>query len=112
MPCLYLLWLGTPLLRHKSKIKAIVEKCFFAVEPHFIFTSLPLLPAIKKDVFLASLLSNLVYNFLYHCDSQYIGCTSQQLQDRICQAVPNFITIASCELARLYVIKCLKHIQK
>ena len=31
---LHLPWLGTPSVRHESKIKASVEKCFFAVEQH------------------------------------------------------------------------------
>ena len=26
-----------------------------------------------------------------HCDFRYVGCTSQRLQDRICQHVPKFI---------------------
>ena len=50
-----------------------------------------LFPAIKKDVLPASLLSNVVYNFLCHCDSRYIGRTSQRLQDKIRQYVPKFI---------------------
>ena len=45
LPCL-----ETPLVRYETKIKASVEKCFFAVEQLAIFTSRPLLPAIKKDV--------------------------------------------------------------
>ena len=39
----------------------------------------------------ALLLCNVVYNFLCHCDSQYVDCISQQLQDRIHQQVPKFI---------------------
>ena len=39
----------------------------------------------------ALLLSNVLYNFLFHCDSRYVGRTSQRLQDRICQHVPKFI---------------------
>ena len=38
----------TPLVRHESKIKTIVEKSFLAIDPRVIFTSRPLLPAIKK----------------------------------------------------------------
>ena len=87
---LHLPWLGTPSVRHESKIKARVKKCFFAVEQRVIFTSQPLLPAIKKDMWPASLLSN-VYNFSCHCDSWYVGNTSQRLQLRICQHVPKFI---------------------
>ena len=68
-----------------------MEKCLFAVEQRVIFTSCPLLPAIKKDVLPASLSSNVVYNFLCHCDSRYVGRTSQRLQVKIRQHVPKFI---------------------
>ena len=43
---LYLPWLGTPSVGRESKVN--VEKCFFAVKQRVIFTSRPLLPAIKK----------------------------------------------------------------
>ena len=56
---LHLTWLGSPSVGLENKIKARVKKCFFAVE-HVIFTSRPLLSAIKKNVFPASLLSNVV----------------------------------------------------
>ena len=78
---LHLPWLGTPSVGLEHKIKASVEKCFFAVEQRVIFRSRPLLPAIKNDVLPVSLLSNVVYNFSCHCDSRYVGHTSQRLQD-------------------------------
>ena len=67
-------WLGTPSVGLQNKIKDNVEKCFFAVEQR-VFTSCPLLPAIKEDVLPASLLSNEVYNFSCHCDSGGGGFT-------------------------------------
>ena len=73
MPCL-----GTPSVGLKNKIKASVEKCFFAVEQRIIFTSRPLL-AIKKDVLPTSFLSIVVFNFSCHCNSRYVGSTSQRL---------------------------------
>ena len=91
LPCL-----GTPSVGLKNKIKASVEKCFFVVEQRVIFTSRPLLPAIKKNVLPASLLSNVIYYFSCHCDSRYVGRTSQQLQDRIHQHVPKFIKTGQC----------------
>ena len=92
MPCyLHLPWLGIPSVGLENKIKASVKKCFFAVEQRVIFTSCPLLPAIKKDVLPALLLNNVVYNFSCHCDNRYVGRTSQRLQDRIRQHVPKFI---------------------
>ena len=57
-------WLETPSVGIENKIKASVEKCFFAVEQRVLFTSRPLLPAIKNDLLPASLLCNVVYNFL------------------------------------------------
>ena len=39
----------------------------------------------------ASHLSNVVYNFSCHCDSRYVGHTSQRLQDGIRHHVPKFI---------------------
>ena len=47
---LHLPWLGTPSVGLENKIKANVEKCFFAVKQRVIFTSRPFLPGIKKDV--------------------------------------------------------------
>ena len=44
---LHLPWLGTPSVGLENKIKASVEKCFLAVEHHVVFTSRPLLSAIK-----------------------------------------------------------------
>ena len=56
-----------------------------------IFRSLSPLPAIKKNVLLALLLSNVAYNVLCHCDSRYVDRTFQRLQDRIRQHVPKLI---------------------
>ena len=64
------------------------------------FTSHPLLLAIKKDLLPAQLLSNIVYNFSFHCDSRYVCRTSQRLQDRIRQHVPQFIRIGRIPQAR------------
>ena len=45
----------------------------------------------KKDVLPAFHQSNIVYQFLCHCDSRYVGRTSQRLQQRIKQHVPKTI---------------------
>ena len=85
----------TPSVRYESKIKTIVEKSFLAIDPRVIFTSRPLLPAIKKNVLPAS-----VYNFSCHCGSRYIGRISQRLQDRIFQHVSKFIRIGQIPNSR------------
>ena len=64
--------------------------CLFLVEQFVIFTSRPLLPEIKKDMLPASLFSNVVYNFLCHCDSRCVSRISQRLPDRIRQHAPQF----------------------
>ena len=51
-------WLEAPSVGNESKIKASVENFFFALEQRVVFTSRPLLPPIKKNVWPASLLSN------------------------------------------------------
>ena len=43
------------------------------------------------DVLLTIQHSNVVYEYVCHCDSRYVGRTSQRLQDRICQHVPRSI---------------------
>ena len=67
---LHLPWLKTPSVGLETKIKATAEKCFFALDQRVIFTSRPLLPAIKKDMLSASLLSNVVIIF---CATMIVG---------------------------------------
>ena len=56
-----------------------------------VYTTRQLLPAAKKGVLPALHQSNIVYQFLCHCDSRYVGRTSQRLQQRIKQHVPKTI---------------------
>ena len=73
------------------QIKTAVKRCYFAVEPCIVYTTRQLLPVAKKDVLPAFHQSNIVYQFLCHCDSRYVGRTSQRLQPRIKQHVPKTI---------------------
>ena len=73
------------------QIKTAVKRCYFAVEPCIVYTTRQLLPAVKKDVLPAFDQSNIVYQFLCHCDSRYVGRTSQRLQQRIKLHVPKTI---------------------
>ena len=86
LPCL-----GKDTMRYEMQIKTAVKRCYFAVEPCIVYTTRQLLPAAKKDVLLALHQSNIVYQFLCHCDSRYVGGTSQRLQQRIKQHVPKTI---------------------
>ena len=82
---------GQCLLRYEMQIKTAVKRCYFAVEPCIVYTTRQLLPVAKKDVLPAFHQSNIVYQFLCHCDSRYVGRTSQRLQQRIKQHVPKTI---------------------
>ena len=73
------------------QIKTAVKRCCFAVEPCIVYITRQLLPAAKKDVLPSLHQSSIVYQFLCHCDSRYVDCTSQRLQQRIKQHVPKTI---------------------
>ena len=83
--------LGNVSLSYEMQIKTAVKRSYFAVEPCIVYTTRQLLPAAKKDVLPAFHQSNIVYQFLCHCDSRYVGRTSQRLQQRIKQHVPKTI---------------------
>ena len=50
-----------------------------------------MLPSFRKDVLFANKRSNIVYKYLCHCDSVYVGRTSQRLEGQIRHDVPKFI---------------------
>ena len=64
------------------------------MEPRFVYSTNELLSATNKDVLPALQKSNVIYQFSCHCDSRYVGGTSQRLQDRIKQHVPKSIVLA------------------
>ena len=76
----------------KRLCTASVEKCFFCSGTTCYFYTSPTSSGNQKGCVPALLLSNIVNNFSCHCDSRYVGRTSQQLDDRIRQHVPKFIT--------------------
>ena len=78
-------------MKFEKQITSVVKRCFFSVESRVIFNTRQLLPAIKKDVLPSHHHSNVIYQFLCHCDSRYVGRTSQRLEERIKQHVPRSI---------------------
>ena len=72
-------WLGNVSLRYEMQTKTAVKHCFFAVELCIVYTTRQLLPVAKKDVLPAFHQSSIVNEFLCHCDSRYVGRTSQRL---------------------------------
>ena len=84
-------WLGFVSIRFEKQVKSAIQQCYFAVQPRVVFSTNQLLPAPQKDVLPASYKSNVIYQFSCHCDSRYVGRTSQRLQDRIKQHVSKSI---------------------
>ena len=96
---LHIPWIGDVSTKFEKQITSAVKRCFFSVQPRVVFTTRQLLPATKKDVLPSHQHSNLIYQFKCHCDSRYVGRTSQRLEERIKQHVPRSISnpTAMCE---------------
>ena len=78
-------------MKFERQITSAVKRCFFSVEPRVIFNTRQFLPATKKDVLPFHHHSNVIYQFVCHCDSRYIGRMSQRLEERIKQHAPRSI---------------------
>ena len=89
---LHIPWIGDVSMRFEKQITSAVKRCFFSVEPRVVFTTRQLLPTTKKDVLPSHHHSNVIYQFVCHCDSRYVGRTSQRLEERIKQHVPKSIS--------------------
>ena len=108
---LHLPWLGNVSMRYEMQIKTVVKRCYSAFETCIVYTTKQLLPAAKKDVLPAFHRSNIVYQFLYHCDSRYVGRPSQRLQQRIKQHVPKTILQEHISQDRSTLVRSCKPIR-
>ena len=72
----------------EKEVKTAVESCYSSVSTRLVFTSKRILPVARKDVLPTTQKSSVIYKYKCHCDSGYVGRTSQRLQDRIKQHVP------------------------
>ena len=84
-------WIGSASQQLEQQVKSAVQNCYGAVSPRLIFSSQCMLPAAKKDVLPANQRSMVIYEYVCHCDSRYVGRTTQRLQERIKQHVPKAI---------------------
>ena len=84
-------WIGKPSTNLKKEVKTAVESCYGSVSTRLVFTSNCMLPVARKDVLPAIQKSFVIYQYKCHCDSRYVGRTSQRLQDRIKQHVPQWL---------------------
>ena len=85
----YLIGSASQLLEHQ--VKSAVQNCYRAVSTCLIFPSQCVLPAAKKDVLPPNQRSMVICEYVCHCDSRYVGRTTQKLQKRIKQHVPKAI---------------------
>ena len=97
---LHIPWIGNVSMKFEKQITSAVKCCYFSVEPRVIFNTRQLLPAIKKDVLPSHYHSNVIYQFVCHFDSRYVGRTSQRLEERIKQHVPRSIVNPPASLNR------------
>ena len=82
-------WIGNASAQLDKNVKMAVENCYWSVTTRVVFSSKSMLPVARKDALPTSLKSSVIYEYLWHCDSRYVGRASQRLQDRIKQHVPN-----------------------
>jgi len=89
---LHIPWIGNISIKFEKHITSAVKHCFFSVESRVVFTTRQLLPATKKHVLPSHHQNSIIYQFVCHCDSRYVGRTSQRLEERIKQHIPKSIT--------------------
>ena len=83
-------WIGKPSTNLEKELKTAVESCCGSVSTRLIFTSKHMLPVARKDVLPTIQKSFVIHEYKCHCDSRYVGRTSQQLHNRIKQHVPQW----------------------
>ena len=84
-------WIGKPSTNLEKEVKNTVKSCNDSVGNRLVFTSKRMLPVASKDVLPTTHKSSVIYEYKCHCDSRYVGRTSQRLQDRIKQHVPQWL---------------------
>ena len=91
--CMYLRvpWIGKPSTNLEKEVKTAVESCYGSISTRLVFTSKRMLPVTCKDVLPTTQKSPVIHEYKCHCDSRYVGRTSQRLLDRIKQHVPQWL---------------------
>ena len=75
----------------EKEVKIAVKSCYGSVSSRLVFTSKCMLPVARKIVLTTIQKSFVIYEYKCHCNSRYVGRTSQRLQDRIKQHVPQWL---------------------
>ena len=82
---------GKASLTLEKNVRTAVENCYGSVAVWSVFISRQMLPTSRKDVLPALQTSSVIYECKCHCDSRYVGRTSQRLQNRIKQHIPKWL---------------------
>ena len=88
---LHIPWIGNVLMKFKKQITSAVKRCFFSVEPRVIFTTQTALTSNQERRVTFPSLQQCHFQFVCHCNSRYVGCTSQRLEQQIKQHVSRFL---------------------
>ena len=70
-------WIVKASIGLNKNVKTAVESCYGSITTRVVFTSKCMLPVACKDALPTMLKSSVVYEYLCHCDSRYVGRTSQ-----------------------------------
>ena len=84
-------WISKPSTNLEKEVKTAVESCYGFVSTCLVFMSKRMLPVARQDVLPTILKSFVIYEYKCHCDSRYVGRTSQRLQDCIKQQFPQWL---------------------
>ena len=76
---------------YRQRVIDAVSRSYDNVNPRVILRSQPILSAAHKDVLPTLQRSNVIYLFTCHCDSRYVGKTTQRLLTRVKQHVPLYV---------------------
>ena len=79
-------WIGKSSTNLAKEVKTAVESCYGSVSTRLVFKRM--LPVARKDALPTTQKSSAIYEYKCHCDSRYVGRTSQRLSNCIKQQVP------------------------
>ena len=87
-------WLCSVSTRFEKQVKSAVKQCFSSVEPRVVYSTSELLSATNKNALPSLQKSNVIYQFSCHCDSQYVGRTSNSCRRESNNMSPNLSILA------------------
>ena len=84
-------YIGPVSTTYRRRVIDTITSCYDNVSPRVMLTSRPILTSAPKDVLPTLNRSNLVYEFVCHCESRYVGKTTQRLLSRVKEHVPVYV---------------------